>query len=151
MWEESLVGLTASLINLILHAVLIALVVRTVDHLAVSQGKFMHYVFQRIIVIVATGALLLAGHFMEAVVWAMTYGLVGAAPPGTDLLYFAFGNYTTLGYGDVIPVDRWRLLGPLTALNGIMLIGWSTAVILEVLRHIGRDAKKTGQLTNPAG
>ena len=39
---------------------------------------------------------------------------MGAAPPESDLLYFAFGNYTTLGYGDITPVDGWRLLGPMT-------------------------------------
>jgi hypothetical protein len=42
--------------------------------------------------------------------------------------------YTTLGYGDVTPVERWRLLGPMTAMNGVLLFGWSTAVIFEVLR-----------------
>ena len=56
---------------------------------------------------------------------------------GTPLVYFAFGNYTTLGYGDLIPVEQWRLLGPMTALNGIMLIGWSTALIFDVLRRTG--------------
>jgi hypothetical protein len=35
---------------------------------------------------------------------------VGAAPADADLVSFAFGNYTTLGYGDVVPVARWRLL-----------------------------------------
>jgi len=43
-------------------------------------------------------------------------------------------NYTTLGYGDITPVARWRLLGPMTAMNGVLLFGWSTAVIFEVLR-----------------
>jgi hypothetical protein len=43
-------------------------------------------------------------------------------------------NYATLGYGDVLPVERWRLLGPMTAMNGVLLFGWSTAVIFEVLR-----------------
>jgi hypothetical protein len=43
-------------------------------------------------------------------------------------------NYTTLGYGDVTPVVRWHLLGPMTAMNGVLLFGWSTAVIFEVLR-----------------
>jgi Ion channel len=38
-------------------------------------------------------------------------------------------------YGDVVPVERWRLLGPLTAMNGVLLFGWSTAVIFEVLRR----------------
>ena len=69
------------------------------------------------------------------VLWAYTYAFVGAAPPNTDLVYFAFGNYTTLGYGDVVPVPKWHLLGPITALNGVMLIGWSTALIFEILRH----------------
>jgi len=50
-------------------------------------------------------------------------------------LILLFVNYTTLGYGDILPVERWRLLGPITALNGVLLIGWSTAVIFEVLRR----------------
>jgi hypothetical protein len=61
-----------------------------------------------------------------------------AAPAGADLLYFAFVNYTTLGYGDVTPLERWRLLGPMTAMNGVLLFGWSTAVIFEVLRRTVR-------------
>ncbi len=66
--------------------------------------------------------------------WSVAYAIVGAAPDGNDLLYFAFVNYTTLGYGDVTPVERWHLLGPMTAMNGVLLFGWSTAVIFEVLR-----------------
>src|SRR5262249_44632304 len=42
---------------------------------------------------------------------------------------------TSSGYGDVIPVERWRLLGPMTAMNGVLLFGWSTAVIFQVLRR----------------
>jgi hypothetical protein len=61
------------------------------------------------------------------------------APVGADRLDFAFVNYTTLGYGDVVPVADWRLLGPITAMNGMLLFGWSTAVIFEVLR---RSAEK---------
>jgi hypothetical protein len=38
-----------------------------------------------------------------------------------------------LDYSDIVPVERWRLLGPMTAMNGILLFGWSTAVIFEVL------------------
>ena len=68
-------------------------------------------------------------------VWALAYALLAAAPDGTDFLYFAFVNYTTLGYGDVIPVKRWLLLGPATAMNGVLLFGWSTAVIFQILRR----------------
>ena len=47
---------------------------------------------------------------------------------------FAFENYTALGYGDALPADGNRLIGPITALNGLLLIGWSIAVIFEVMR-----------------
>jgi hypothetical protein len=134
--DQILVGGAASLANLIIHAVLLAGVVWTVRRLAVSDTAVPAFL-QYTVVIVATGTLLVAGHFSEVVVWAFTYGLVEAAPEGTDLVYFAFGNYTTLGYGEVIPVEQWRLLGPMTALNGIMLIGWSTALVIEVLRRTG--------------
>jgi hypothetical protein len=66
----------------------------------------------------------------------LSYAIAGAAPENADLVYFAFVNYTTLGYGDVTPVERWRLLGPMTAMNGVLLFGWSTAVIFEVLQKV---------------
>ena len=86
-------------------------------------------------VMVATVGVLLVAHVAEVVLWSVTYVLVDAAPSEADVLYFAFVNYTTLGYGDVLPVARWRLLGPITAMNGILLFGWSTAVIFEVMEY----------------
>ena len=85
---------------------------------------------------IATVSFLMAAHFSEVIVWSLAYAIVGAAPEGADLIYFAFVNYTTLGYGDVTPVERWNLLGPMTAMNGVLLFGWSTAVIFEVLRRV---------------
>jgi hypothetical protein len=64
-------------------------------------------------------------------------------PPGCFApipVVFAFVNYTTLGYGDVFPGREWLLMGPMTAMNGVLLFGWSTAVIFEVLRNAMRLA-----------
>ncbi len=71
----------------------------------------------------------------SVIVWSLAYAAMNAAPAGADIVYFAFVNYTTLGYGDVVPVERWRLIGPITAMNGMLVFGWSTAVIFEVLRR----------------
>ena len=55
-------------------------------------------------------------------------------------------NYTTLGYGDVTPLAKWRLLGPMTAMNGVLMFGWSTALIFEVLiKTIGQRGSQTAR------
>ncbi|ODA66418.1 Ion channel [Methyloligella halotolerans] len=147
-WDELFVGGGASAVNLVIHATLLAVIVRVVAALR-------HYrmlgpsVIQRTVVIYVAGLLLVMAHYLEVRVWAKTYEWVAAAPPDTPLVYFAFSNYTTLGYGDIIPVPAWRLLGPITALNGILLIGWSTALIYAVLRGTD-DAKTAGPLSTEA-
>ena len=95
-------------------------------------------------VMVATALVLMLAHTLEIFVWALAYAIVGAAPAGSDLLYFAFVNYTTLGYGDITPVKEWRLIGPMTAMNGILMFGWSTAVLFEVLRKTHEHLAATG-------
>lgn len=92
-------------------------------------------------VMIAAAVVLKIAHMFEILMWAATYNVVQAAAADTDLLYFAFVNYTTLGYGDITPVREWRLIGPLTAMNGVLLFGWSAAILFEVLRktleHLG--------------
>ena len=88
-----------------------------------------------VVAMVVTVSALALAHVLEVGVWAETYAVVGAAPADADALYFAFVNYTTLGYGDVIPESRWRLLGPATAMCGMLLFGWSAALMFEVLRR----------------
>ena len=133
MLEPILVGVAASLVNFIIHGLLLACVVRAVQKLRLHDSIVPSFL-RHALVIVATGALLVAGHFAEVIVWAITYHLFGAAPAGADLVYLAFGNYTTLGYNDRTLSEPWRLLAAMTALNGIMLIGWSTALMIEILR-----------------
>ena len=43
-----------------------------------------------------------------------------------------------MSYGDVVAEAEWKLLGPTSAMNGILLFGWSTAVIFQVLQNAMR-------------
>jgi hypothetical protein len=128
---QLLVGLLVSVINIMIHAF------ATVNAISVARrAGLKHAVRPRLHlmgVMVATVLVLMLVHTIEVVVWALSYALVGAAPEGSDLLYFAFVNYCTLGYGDITPVKEWRLLGPIASMNGILMFGWSTAVLFEVL------------------
>jgi hypothetical protein len=140
MLRQFLVGGGASLANITIHALVMTMVVR------VAQGASMKEISHRslflLAVMIPTVSVLMVTHTLEVIVWSLVYSMVDAAPADANLVYFAFVNYTTLGYGDVIPMEGWRLLGPITAMNGVLLFGWSTAVIFEVLRKaLGLQAR----------
>jgi nitrate reductase NapE component len=132
MLPQFLVGGGTSLVNITIHALVMTIVVRVAR--TTGMKKISHQSLFLIAVMIPTVSVLMVTHAFEVIVWSLTYSIVGAAPTDGNLVYFAFVNYTTLGYGDVVPVERWRLLGPMTAMNGVLLFGWSTAVIFEVLR-----------------
>ena len=119
--------------NIAIHALLMTWVVSTARN-ALEWYHRMPQLWLAAVMAATVGVLIIA-HVAEVIVWSLAYGVLDVAPPGADVLYFAFVNYTTLGYGDVVPIERWRLLGPIAAMNGILLFGWSTAVIFDVLRR----------------
>jgi len=133
MLRQFLLGGGVSVINIAIHSLVMAILVR-IAQLASAKDR-LHPVLFLAAVMIPIVSLLMATHALEVIVWAAAYALADAAPAGADLVYFAFVNYTTLGYGDVVPVERWQLLGPMTAMNGVLMFGWSTAVIFEVLRR----------------
>ena len=137
MFDQILVGFAVSILNIAIHAVVMAATVRVVQ-IAASTHR-LHPILHLIAVMVVAVSVLMAAHASEVIVWSLAYAIFDVAPHGADLLYFAFVNYTTLGYGDVVPVEHWRLIGPITAMNGVLLFGWSTAVIFEVLRRTMAD------------
>jgi len=139
MMLQFLVGTLVSLINTGIHA-LVTVVAVAVARSAVPR----HTIWPRLhlmSVMIAIAVVLKIAHMLEILVWAATYLVVGVAAADGDVLYFAFVNYTTLGYGDITPVREWRLIGPLTAMNGVLLFGWSAAILFEVLlktlEHLG--------------
>jgi hypothetical protein len=136
-------GSGVSVLTISVHALITLAVVRTVQ--AVTATAALHPVLRLTVVMIATVSVLMAAHVSEVFLWSLAYAMVDAAPVGADRLYFAFVNYTTLGYGDITPTERWRLLGPMTAMNGVLLFGWSTAVIFEVLRRTMMQLRAIGQ------
>lgn len=133
MMRQILVGAAASVLTIAIHA----LVMTTVVHVAKRMGTRDVTKPSLLVagVMIATVSVFMAAHTAEVLLWGLVYAIADATPPGTNVVYFAFVNYTTLGYGDVVPVKEWQLLGPITAMNGVLMFGWSTAVMFEVLRR----------------
>jgi hypothetical protein len=132
MLRQLFFGGVFSLANIAIHALAMASVI------GVSRAAAARHVarpaLRLVVIMIATVSVLMAFHMAEIGVWSLGYALLDVTPAGADRFYFAFVNYTTLGYGDVVPVADWRLFGPMTAMNGVLLFGWSIAVIFEVLQ-----------------
>ena len=117
MLIQFLVGGIVSVCNITIHSVVMILVVRVAR--ASGTRKRSHPSLRLIATMIATVSVLMAAHVLEVFVWSLAYSIVDAAPAGTNLVYFAFVNYTTLGYGDVTPQKNWLLIGPMTAMNTV--------------------------------
>lgn len=128
---ELLYGMCVSMLNIAVHCVVIVALVRFMRQLT-SREVQRHRVLALAATMMATTAVLTFSHMLQVWVWALAYTLVGAVKSG-EAYYFAFVNFTTLGYGDVLAVARWRIIGPITAANGMLLFGSSTALMFAVL------------------
>jgi voltage-gated potassium channel Kch len=74
---------------------------------------------------------------VEVWLWALVYWVIGALPDFEHALYFSTVAFSTVGFGDIIPVEQWRLLGALEAVCGFLMIGWSTAYLIAASTRVG--------------
>ncbi len=79
-------------------------------------------------------------------IWALAFRLLGIFPTLEMAVYFALVSFTTLGFGDIILEEPWRLLSGMAAANGLLNFGMLTAVMVEALRNVrrGQDAWTRG-------
>jgi hypothetical protein len=133
MLYQLVAGALVSLLTFCIHGLFTVFIVVITRRLAEAtrRSNLMTRLFALFSFTMAT---LTAAHLVEITIWTTYYVLVGIEVKDVSLFEFAFENYTALGYGDAVAAPAWRLTGPITALNGLLLIGWSVAIIFEVLR-----------------
>ena len=90
--------------------------------------------FAALLILLFTVAILL--HVGETGVWAAFYYGRGLFSDFETALYFSLGSYTTIGYGDVVLPQRWRLLGAIEGISGVLLCGLSGAFIFAIVQSL---------------
>jgi voltage-gated potassium channel len=85
---------------------------------------------------------LLVTHLVEMAVWATVFWWWGMLPDFETAAYFSSTSYTTVGYGDVVLPSKWRMLGPVEASVGVLMLGWSTAIIVAIVHKVFREGMK---------
>jgi hypothetical protein len=76
---------------------------------------------------------LLFGHVLQMAIWAAAYMALGELSDLSDAIYFSMASYTTIGASHLDLSTAHRILGALEAGVGVLMFGWSTAVLVSLL------------------
>jgi hypothetical protein len=87
---------------------------------------------------------MLAGHITQMMLWAAAYLALDAIEGFEQVLFFSMVTFTTLGYGDFVLEQGWLLLGSFEAAVGIIMFGWTSAIVGAVVHRIYQSGKATG-------
>jgi len=139
MWSQIFLGCFLVLVTTVVHGVAtgVALIVLK------KTGRLMHWDkksrVQRPFLVGALVVVLFLVSFLDAVMWAHVYLRVGAIEQLETALYFSMVTFTTLGYGDVTLSTDWRLLASFEAANGIIMFGWTTALVAAFIQRLAPE------------
>lgn len=82
--------------------------------------------------------IMMLGNFFQIMLWGALFSWLGEFKEFYDAVYHSGVNFTSLGYGDVVMSADRKLLGPLEALNGILMLGLTSAALLSILQHLNK-------------
>ncbi len=144
MLNNSLIGAALIAVTVVIHAAGTTHWVRYLGrHYVREDGRLK--VEKSMQVLISTGLVLVVLHVIQVVLWAATYLVLmpdGELETFEKAVYFSFVTFTTLGYGDITLSEGVRILSGIEAMNGILLVGWSTAVLFAVVQRVWQSASK---------
>ena len=120
-------------ITVALHIVgLVTLLVALVRKRAHAPTRF--WPMTLLLIQVTWGLVLI--HATEIAVWALFFLWAGCLPDAESAFYFSGVTYATVGYGDVVLPQPWRMLGPIEGLTGILMCGLSAALFFAIIARL---------------
>ncbi len=127
-----LLGLVIMEFCLLLQSLLVVTALRYYSH---RQGYVKHpSLWLTIWVINGVMVILVVGNLTQIAIWALLFQLIGEFSSIGEAFYHSAVNFSTLGYGDIVMSERYKILGPLEAVNGVLMIGVSTAALMGLFR-----------------
>jgi hypothetical protein len=122
-------------VSLFSYAMATALIVRLVLRL-IRAGYAGSSFWKNVGIMMIVSLVTAAAHLIQIALWAVVFLICDTMPTFETAFYFSAESYTSLGYGDIVLSGRWRLLGPLEAVNGLLLFGLSTAVMFAIMSRL---------------
>ena len=136
-----LIGSLALVVNMLIQLVVIMAITGYLLRL-LDSGRLLPTVGTDIKLIGVMFLALFGGHLLQFAIWASLFLWLGEFSDFASAFYHSIVNFTSLGYGDIVMSDKWRLLGPIEAANGILMFGLTISAFTAVMiRLFGRHKK----------
>lgn len=132
MIKALLVGSAVIVVTMLLAAVLFEIAGQALRRVDMLMGRRSRPMQTLAVLIIALFWILLV-LTLSVWSWAGVYIYIGLFDRLETALYFAIVSFTTVGYGDVVIDEHWRLLAGMTATNGLLVFGLFTAFLVEIL------------------
>ncbi len=95
-----------------------------------------HFSLKRAVAILAIVLALFTLHGIEIWLYAAVYLMIGAVQNLEAAVYYSTITYASIGFGDSEMARSWRLVGAIEGINGVLLLGWSTAFFVTVVARL---------------
>ena len=133
MQIQLLLATTMSLATVAIHLTGLAFLVRMLR----SHHRLVRPLKRAPVAILLTATIMIfVIHAAEIWLYALLYVLLGAIDSFEVALYFSTSTYSSVGYGDVVLGEDWRILGAIEGATGLIMIGWSTAFLVSLLGQL---------------
>jgi voltage-gated potassium channel Kch len=142
-----LIGIAMMVLNLGILVLALAFVVRMLTNRIDSAGE-QPSLWDDVRVLSLVMGVLTAGHLLQFATWAALFNALGEFTDFLTAFYHSAVNFTSLGYGDIVMSERWRLLGALEAANGVLMFGLSASTILAVMNALFSRHKAMTEFRN---
>jgi len=80
--------------------------------------------------------LLFVGHLIQVAVWAFLFMQLDEFTDFATAFYHSMVNFASLGYGDIVMSEDWRLLGAIEASAGVLMFGVSAGALLSIMSFL---------------
>jgi len=143
MLINMLIGMPTMILCLLTQSLLVILALRYYS----SRERWVNSPsFSSSMVVISSVMLLLViGNLAQVAIWALLFQVMGEFETFDAAFYHSAVNFATLGYGDIVMSDQHKLLGPIQAVNGVLMIGVSTAALMATFQDAmkkTRDARR---------
>jgi hypothetical protein len=142
-WYWGLSLLTGSVV---LHTIGLQAIDFGFEHALASKLNRHGHLHANILLATAVSVIALL-HAIEVGIWALAYFVTGALPAPVDAIRFSLGAMTTSGADGVSLAARWKLLGGIEAMAGMLLFGLSTAFLFGILSRLSGARRRARRET----